>query len=111
MPQFGVKLMHSNRYRAGSVSAGWELVEMYTVLSPEDAREVAVYHFRKMFDAVEAEAAGSLSLSQINRAIEIIVAQAGELMWRAGRESGLRAAMQVTITEDAPFAVGAGRDC
>lgn len=84
---------------------------MYTVLSPEDARDTAVYHFRKMFDAVEAEAAGSLSLDEINRAIEIIVGQAGELMWRAGRESGLRAATQVTITEDMPLVLGAGRDC
>lgn len=111
MPQIGARLTHSNRYRAGSVSAGWELVEMYTVSSPEDARDAAVYHFRKMFDAVETEAAGSLSLNQINRAIEIIVAQAGELMWIAGRESGLRAATQVTIIEDAPFGIVAGRDC
>lgn len=84
---------------------------MHTVSSPEDARDAAVYHFRKMFDAVEAEAAGSLSLEQINRAIEIIVAQAGELMWRAGRESGLRATMQVTVVGDAPFDIVAGRDC
>lgn len=86
---------------------------MYTVSSSEEARDTAVYHFRKMFDAVEAEAAGSLSLSQINRAIEIIVAQAGELMWIAGRESGIRSATLVTLAgavDNMPL-VEAGRDC
>ncbi len=83
----------------------------YHIASPEEAARVSVEHFRRLFDAVEAEAKGSLSLEQINKAIEIVVGNVGDIMWRAGRESGIKAATQVTITEDMPFVPGAGRDC
>lgn len=83
----------------------------YDVSSPEEAAKISVEHFRRLFDAVEAEADGSLSISQINAAIEIVVAGTGEIMWRAGRVSGLRATTQVTIAEDMPLVPGAGRDC
>ncbi len=83
----------------------------YHVSSPEEAANVSVEHFRRLFAAVEAEADGSLSLEQINKAIEIVVAGVGDIMWRAGRESGIKAATQVTVVGDAPFGIVAGRDC
>ena len=83
----------------------------YDVASPEEAAKISIEHFRRLFDAVEAEAKGTLSLEQVNKAIEIVVAGVGDVMWRAGRVSGVRAATCVTITEDMPLVPGAGRDC
>lgn len=83
----------------------------YHIASPQEAAKVSVEHFRRLFDAVETEAKGTFSLEQVNNAIEIVVANVGDIMWRAGRESGIKAATQVTITEEAPFGIVAGRDC
>lgn len=83
----------------------------YHVSSPQEAARVSVEHFRRLFDAIEAEVGDTLSLEQIDKAIEVVVGLTGEIMWRAGRESGIEAAMQVTITKDAPFGIVAGRDC
>lgn len=83
----------------------------YNVSSPEEAAKVSVEHFRRLLDVVEVESGDTLSLEQVNKAIEIVVGNVGDIMWRAGRESGIKAATQVTVVDDMPFVPGAGRDC